>query len=84
MKIYSFLAAVTAASPLCGQVVIDATFDSVANDTNNVFNLLANSPQGDLASFDSVTGVIDRGPTNFSNAGIVSATSFDVLDLGPG
>ena len=82
MKIPCILTTILAASPLLGQVVIDATFDGVANDSNNTFNLIANSPQGDQASFDPVTGIINRGPTNFSNAGIVSVGSFDVANLG--
>ena len=87
MKIPCILTAVIAASPLFGQVVIDATFDGVANDSNNTFSLITNAqgsqgPPQTPASFDPVTGIIDRGTTSFSNAGIVSMTPFDVPNLG--
>ena len=63
--------------------LIDATFDGVANDTNNTFRIISNSPaDGSGASWDQATGFVNRGTAGNSTAGAVSATTIDSPALG--
>ncbi|MDB0068615.1 hypothetical protein N9E90_04375, partial [Akkermansiaceae bacterium] len=62
---------------------IDSSFDGVANDTNGAFEILSNTQaNGSGASWDQVTGLVNRGTTNASTAGAVSATTVDIPTLG--
>lgn len=72
------LGTVRAQSPL-----IDATFDGLNNDTNNLFQLISNTPAHTSgASWTPSTGVLNRGSNANSTAGVVSETTLDVAALG--
>lgn len=58
--------------------VIDVTYDGIANDTNEVFGFISNTPAfNGGATFDPVTGVIDRSASANATAGVVSSTLVD-------
>jgi len=55
----------------------------VANDTNDTFRIISNSPaNGSGASWDQVAGLVNRGSANNSTAGAVSDTTIDIPFLG--
>ena len=62
---------------------IDSSFDGVANDSNGGFDILSNT-QADRsgASWNQVTGFINRGSENNSTAGAVSTTTIDIPSVG--
>jgi len=63
--------------------LIEATFDGVDNDTNNTFSLVTNTPGiNGGASWNAVTGVVDRGTNNFATSGMTSDTTVDFTTLG--
>jgi arylsulfatase A len=63
--------------------LINATFDGVANDTNNLFRILSNTQaDGSGASWNQATGFVNRGTTANSTAGAVSAATIDIPALG--
>ncbi|MFT5496540.1 MAG: arylsulfatase A [Kiritimatiellia bacterium] len=77
----------TAALLICGlaQIVpaqvplIEASYDGLANDTNNLFNVISNTnADGSGASWNTVTGVLIRGSAANSTAGAVSDTTINV------
>jgi hypothetical protein len=70
---------------LAAETLIDATFDGVANDTNDSFSLLTNSPAiTSGASWDPVPGLINRSTAANSTAGVVTDTTVDFTILGSG
>ncbi|MGJ8641996.1 MAG: sulfatase-like hydrolase/transferase [Luteolibacter sp.] len=82
--IHTLLASCVFACVAHAQVtLIDASFDDVANDTNNTFGIISNTQaNGSEASWNQVTGFVNRGTTNNSSAGAVSTTTIDFPTLG--
>ena len=63
--------------------LVDASFDGVANDTNNTFQIISNTQaNGSGASWNQVTGFVNRGTVDNSTAGAVSAGTIDIPSLG--
>ena len=61
---------------------IDSSFDGVANDTNGTFEILSNTQaNGSGASWDQVTGFVNRGTTNASTAGAVSTRNKKTIQV---
>ena len=83
-SIYPFLFSAVLISTVQAQnVLIDATFVGVENDTNNIFNVLTNSQANNSGgSWDQTTGIVNRGSSNNSTAGAVSTATIDVASLG--
>ena len=79
----------TLALILLGQTVLAQTtllensFDGVANDTNPGFQIISNSPaHGSGASWNQVTGAVNRGTASSSTAGAVSISTLEIPPLG--
>ena len=66
----------------CQDSLLEASFDGLANDSNNVFEILTNSQaNGSGGSWNQATGVVNRGSTNSSTSGAVSASTIDIPAL---
>ena len=64
-------------------VLLDATFDGVANGTNETFEILSNNPAATSgATWDPATGIVNRGSNANSTAGAVSSATIDVAGIG--
>lgn len=83
-SIGSLLALCLLASATQAQVIlIDATFDGVANDTNNTFNIISNTPAHTSGgSWNQTTGFVNRGSASNSTCGAVSDTTINIPGLG--
>lgn len=64
--------------------LIDASFDGVTNDTNNVFGIISNTQSnGSGGSWNQTTGFVNRGSTNSSTCGAVSTSTIDISGSAP-
>ncbi|MEZ5302952.1 MAG: sulfatase-like hydrolase/transferase [Verrucomicrobiales bacterium] len=78
-----FFALLASVAPCRAQsVLIDATFDGVANDVNADFGIISNTPAATSgASWDQATGFLDRGTGANATAGAVSVATIDFPSL---
>ena len=77
--IFALVSALSVIITNAQNTLIDASFDGVANDTNNTFQIISNTQgNGSGASWNQTTGLITQGTTTASTAGAVSTTPIDV------
>ncbi|MGJ8725769.1 MAG: hypothetical protein ACSHYB_14510 [Roseibacillus sp.] len=83
-SVTSVVLATASAAMLQGQTtLIDATFDAVANDTNEDFTLLTNNQSFTTGgTWDQATGLLSRGTHLSSTSSAVSDLTIDVPSLG--
>jgi arylsulfatase A len=83
MTRHLILASLLLAGSGTGQTtLINATFDGVSNDTNPGFQIISNTQaNGSGASWNQVTGLVNRGTATSSTAGAVSTTTIDIPSI---
>ena len=83
-RFYSLAAACFLACGSHAQVIlIEASFDGVANDTNSTFGIISNTPSNTSGgSWSPGIGFVNRGSSANSTCGAVSATTINIPALG--